>query len=58
MTEIVAMGRKATTIQGDLSQVAECFRVVDEAAAFLGGLDGLVNNAGLTLTLGFLDVTE
>ena len=32
--------------------------MVDEAAAFLGGLDGLVNNAGITTTIDFLDVTE
>lgn len=58
VAEILAMGRRAAAVQGDLGQVAECQRVVDEAAAFLGGLDGLVSNAGLTLTLGFLEVTE
>ncbi len=51
-------GRRATVIQGDLSVVADCRRVVDEAAAFLGGLDGLVNNAGITTTIDFQDVTE
>src|SRR5689334_7533086 len=56
--EINSMGRRATAIQADLGKVADCIRLVDEAAAFLGGLDGLVNNAGVTLTLGFLDVTE
>ncbi len=56
--EIRGMGRRALAIGADLSKVAECIRLVDEAAAFLGGLDGLVNNAGLTLTMGFLDVTE
>jgi NAD(P)-dependent dehydrogenase (short-subunit alcohol dehydrogenase family) len=55
--QIRAMGRRAIAIQGDLGVVAEC-RVVDEAAAFLGGLDGLVSNAGVTLTLGFFQVTE
>jgi NAD(P)-dependent dehydrogenase (short-subunit alcohol dehydrogenase family) len=38
--------------------VADCYRVVDEAAAFLGGLDGLFNNAGVTLTLGVQEVSE
>lgn len=56
--EIQALGRRATAIQADLSAVAECRRLVDEAAAFLGGLDGLVNNAGVTATINFLDVTE
>ncbi len=58
MAEITALGRRAIAIQGDLEVVAECRRVVDEAAAFLGGLDGLVNNAGITTTIDFLDVTE
>jgi glucose 1-dehydrogenase len=58
VAEIKAMGRRATAIQADLGQVADCVRLVDEAAKFLGGLDGLVNNAGVTLTLDFLDVTE
>ncbi len=56
--QIQAMGRRAVAIQADLGQVAECRRVVDEAAAFLGGLDGLVNNAGITFTQDFLDVSE
>jgi NAD(P)-dependent dehydrogenase (short-subunit alcohol dehydrogenase family) len=56
--EIKGMGRRATAIQADLGNVADCIRLVDEAATFLGGLDGLVNNAGITLTLDFLDVTE
>lgn len=55
---IRSVGRRATAIPGDLSRVADCRRVVDEAAAFLGGLDALVNNAGITTTINFLDVTE
>jgi len=58
VAHIQAMGRRAIAIQGDLGTVADCRRVVDEAAAFLGGLDGLVNNAGVTVTVDFLDVTE
>ena len=58
VAEINALGRRAAAIQGDLAVVADCRRVVDEAAAFLGGLDGLVNNAGITTTVPFLDVTE
>ncbi len=58
VAEIQAMGRRAVALRADLSQVGECQRVVEEAAAFLGGLDGLVNNAGITATLGFADATE
>jgi NAD(P)-dependent dehydrogenase (short-subunit alcohol dehydrogenase family) len=38
----------AEIVSGDLSVADECVRVVDEAAAALGGLDALVNNAGAT----------
>ena len=55
---IQAMGRQAAAIQADLSVVHDCEHLVDQAVAFLGGLDGLVNNAGVTLTANFLDVTE
>ena len=56
--EITKLGRRAKAVQGDLAVVSECHRIVDEAAVFLGGLDGLFNNAGLTFTKDFLDVSE
>ncbi len=55
---IQSMGRRALAIQADLRQVNECLRLVDEAAGFLGGLDGLVSNAGITATVKFLEMTE
>jgi NAD(P)-dependent dehydrogenase (short-subunit alcohol dehydrogenase family) len=58
VAQIQAMGRRAIAIQSNLGVVADCHRTVDEAAAFLGGLDGLFNNAGVTLTLGIQEVTE
>jgi glucose 1-dehydrogenase len=48
-------GAAALAVRGDLARVDECRRVVDEAAAALGGLDGLVNNAALTRELPFED---
>src|SRR5438309_1349280 len=48
--QIKGLGRRAVAIEADLTKVPDCIRLVDEAAAFLGGLDGLVNNAGVTLT--------
>jgi NAD(P)-dependent dehydrogenase (short-subunit alcohol dehydrogenase family) len=48
-------GPNAVSVRGDLSRVEGCRRVVDEAAAALGGLDGLVNNAAVTRELGFED---
>jgi NAD(P)-dependent dehydrogenase (short-subunit alcohol dehydrogenase family) len=56
--EIEGSGRKAPAVQGDLSRVAECERVVEEAADSLGGLDVLVNNAGVTRALDFLETDE
>jgi NAD(P)-dependent dehydrogenase (short-subunit alcohol dehydrogenase family) len=41
-------GDRAVSVRGDLSRAEECAAVVDSAAAGLGGLDGLVNNAGVT----------
>jgi glucose 1-dehydrogenase len=56
--EIERSGQRAATVQGDLSEASECERVVDEAASSLGGLNVLVNNAGVTRTLDFLDTDE
>jgi glucose 1-dehydrogenase len=57
-SEIERLGVGHALVQGDLSRVVECERVVDEAANSLGGLDVLVNNAGVTRALGFLDTDE
>jgi glucose 1-dehydrogenase len=56
--EIQASGRKSATVHGDLSKAGECERVVEEAASSLGGLDVLVNNAGVTRALDFLETDE
>ena len=50
-------GGAAVAVRGDLAEIGECARVVDDAAEALGGLDGLVNNAGRTLEMGFEDTT-
>lgn len=58
--ETVAMieqaGHTAVPVEGDLADPARCHVVVDEAADRLGGLDALVNNAGVTRTAPFADV--
>jgi NAD(P)-dependent dehydrogenase (short-subunit alcohol dehydrogenase family) len=58
VAEIQRLGAGHALVQGDLSKVGECERVVDEAAASLGGLEVLVNNAGVTRALDFLDTVE
>jgi glucose 1-dehydrogenase/3-oxoacyl-[acyl-carrier protein] reductase len=50
-------GGEAVAIGGDLREVETCRRVVDEAAAALGGLDLLVNNAGVTRAVPFAETT-
>ena len=50
-------GGRAVAIQGNLREVDTCRRVVAEAAAALGGLDLLVNNAGVTRATPFLEAT-
>lgn len=44
--EAKALGRRCGAAPGDLTEREACERVVAEAAAFLGGIDILINNAG------------
>jgi glucose 1-dehydrogenase len=55
LTLIREAGADAVAVRGDLAQLADCTRVVDQAADALGGLDALVNNAGITRELAFED---
>jgi glucose 1-dehydrogenase len=52
-----AAGADGVAVRGDLAQLADCSRVVDEAADALAGLDALVNNAGMTRELSFEDTS-
>lgn len=47
-SEIVKVGGDAIAISGDLTDEVQAATVVSQAAVALGGLDGLVNNAGIT----------
>jgi NAD(P)-dependent dehydrogenase (short-subunit alcohol dehydrogenase family) len=53
-----ALGERAFFMVGDVARVAECQGLVDAVVADHGKLDVLVNNAGVTKSLGFFDVTE
>jgi len=50
-------GADAFAVRGDLSRLDDPARVVDESASALGGLDALVNNAGITREVAFEDTS-
>jgi glucose 1-dehydrogenase len=56
--EIEKLGRRAPIIQRDVSVPVDAQRMIDEAVAALGGLDVLVNNAGVERNAPFLDIPE
>jgi 3-oxoacyl-[acyl-carrier protein] reductase len=57
--DVAAHGVKAPLIAGDMADSKIAARVVDDAAAALGGLDGLVNNAGGMLgRVALADITD
>ena len=56
-TQIRTSGREAVPLAGDVSQPADVQRMV-EAGTALGGIDIVVNNAGIFPRVEFLDMTE
>ena len=50
-------GGKATGLKGDFRDLGEVYSVADAALSFLGGVDVLVNNAGITVNVPFEKVT-
>ena len=58
LAEIRALGRRGASIKATLGDVADVQRLVAEGAEALGGLDVLVNNAGIEKHAAFWDVTE
>ena len=55
--EIKAMGRRANAFKADFNIVDEAARLADQAIDFIGGINCLVNNAGITMNRPFLKVT-
>jgi len=55
--ELGRIGVRATAIQADFARVDEVRRLAGEALEFLGGLDVLINNAGITMNRPFAQVT-
>ena len=51
VARITGAGGRAIGVQGDVTRLADCVRMVEEAEAAFGGLDGLVCNAALFAAL-------
>ena len=56
--KVRALGRKAEIVSADLSSIEPVQRVVDETIAKLGGLDILINNAGIIRRADSVDFSE
>ena len=58
VSAIRARGRKAVAIVADVREVGDCRRAADETVTALGGLDILINNAGVEQVCAALEVSE
>jgi NAD(P)-dependent dehydrogenase (short-subunit alcohol dehydrogenase family) len=56
--EIQSMGRRSAAFKADFDDVDEVVELARQAIDFLGGVDCLVNNSGITLNRPFLEVTR
>ncbi|MCM3716106.1 glucose 1-dehydrogenase [Alkalihalobacillus oceani] len=56
--ELTDYSSNCSYVVADMRNVEEIYRMVDEAVNFLGGLDVLVNNAGVNIPKPALEVTE
>jgi NAD(P)-dependent dehydrogenase (short-subunit alcohol dehydrogenase family) len=55
--QVQAMGRKAAAFQADFDNLEQTVALARQAIEFLGGVNCLVNNAGVTMNRPFLKVT-
>lgn len=56
--EIRKLGRRSTVVRANFDDLDEVTRLGRQAIEFLGGVDCLVNNAGITFNRPFLEVTR
>jgi len=53
-----AAGGKALAVRTDVTEIGQCKAMVDAAVERFGGIDVLVNNAGISMWARFRDVTD
>lgn len=58
LREVEALGAKGYLIQGDISSVPDIERMFNEVEEKIGGLDVMINNAGVTVIFPLLEATE
>jgi NAD(P)-dependent dehydrogenase (short-subunit alcohol dehydrogenase family) len=56
LAEIQALGRRAVALPADFAKPDEAITLAQKAIAFLGRVDCLVNNAGISFTRPFLEI--
>ncbi|MEA4869058.1 MAG: 3-oxoacyl-[acyl-carrier-protein] reductase [Christensenella sp.] len=56
--EVASFGRRAIALQADLSESAACAALMQSCIEQLGGLDALVNNAGVTADALLMRMTD
>jgi len=55
--DVKSLGRRAAAFQADFDDLKQVTKLADQASEFLGGINCLVNNAGVTMNRPFLKVT-
>jgi NAD(P)-dependent dehydrogenase (short-subunit alcohol dehydrogenase family) len=55
--KVKSLGRKSAAFQADFDALDQVKRLADQSSEFLGGVNCLVNNAGVTMNRPFLKVT-
>jgi 3-oxoacyl-[acyl-carrier protein] reductase len=56
--EVMSIGRRAASIQADVSKQQEVLHLIEESEARVGAIDILVNNAGIAKRTPFEEITE
>ena len=55
--QLETLGARARAFQADLSDLGQLNKLAKDAGTFLGGIDSLINNAGITFNRPFAEVT-